>query len=214
MALRKRTARATQDEAAASTTGTSRLLAEAVSAAFSPPLVAAVWLWFALDRVGEAHPRIHTTLFILLGIGAPALYVVWLLRRGQVTDLDVSRREQRKGPMLVMVACSSLAWSLLWVMGASRATLILTGGLTLQSALMLAITLHWKISQHGAMSAWAGRLGWLLLDTPLALLLVPLVVWSRVRLGRHTLAEAVAGALLGLAMSSAATWLARITLAV
>ena len=213
MTLKKRTARATQDEAASSTTGMSRLLAEAVSAAFSPPLVAALWLWFALDRVGEAHPRIHTSLFILLAVGAPALYVVWLLRRGQVTDLDVSRREQRKRPMLVMAACSGVAWLLLWIMGGSDATLILTGALTLQSALMLAVTLHWKISQHGAMSAWAGRLGWLLLGTPLALLVVPLVVWSRVRLGRHTLAEAVAGALLGLAISSAAMWLARITLA-
>lgn len=111
--------------------------------------------------------------------------------------------------MVVMVACSALAWLLLWAIGANRPTLIFTGAMTLQAALMLTITLRWKISQHGAMSAWAGRLGWLLLDSPLALLLLPLVVWSRIRLGRHTMAEAAAGALLGLFISSAAVWLIR-----
>jgi len=205
----KRAAELTPDKATGSATSLARSLAEVVSAVFSPPIVAAVCLWFALFRLGAAHPRGWTILYIMLGVAVPALYVLWLLRRGQVTDLDVSWREQRKRPMEVMVVCSALAWILLWVLGANRGTLILTGALTLQAMILLAITLRWKISQHSAMSAWAGLTGWFLLDSPLTLLLMPLVVWSRVRLGRHTVAEAIAGAALGLAISSAAVWLIR-----
>jgi membrane-associated phospholipid phosphatase len=65
---------------------------------------------------------------------------------------------------------------------------------------LMAVSVRWKISVHGALAgAGLARLGacggalW-----PWALL--PLLGWSRVRLGRHTVAQVIAGAAWGVAL--------------
>jgi membrane-associated phospholipid phosphatase len=50
---------------------------------------------------------------------------------------------------------------------------------------------------HTSAAAGAATVVWILLGTPLSLLIVPLIAWSRVRLRRHTLLQTVVGALLG-----------------
>ncbi|MEJ2749894.1 MAG: hypothetical protein P8183_18590, partial [Anaerolineae bacterium] len=58
-------------------------------------------------------------------------------------------------------------------------------------------TIFWKISIHCTTSAASAILVWALLGTPAFLLTVPMIIWSRVHLHRHTLLQTVAGAMLG-----------------
>ena len=133
-----------------------------------------------------------------LGVLAPFLHVVQLVRRGDVTDVDVRLRKQRIGPLFVTVACTGLAWMALWIGGAPAAMAWVAGGMWVQGLLILGITSRWKISVHAATAAAATTWSSLLLETPLpALLIVPLVAWSRVRLRRHTVLQTVAGGVLG-----------------
>jgi membrane-associated phospholipid phosphatase len=68
-----------------------------------------------------------------------------------------------------------------------------------QLLLILTITLHWKISVHTTAAASFTVLMYSL--TGIAALplmgLILLVAWARIRLKRHTLAQTIAGALLG-----------------
>jgi membrane-associated phospholipid phosphatase len=51
---------------------------------------------------------------------------------------------------------------------------------------------------HSAAAAATATLAWSLIGTPLPLFIgVPIIAWSRVRLRRHSVAQTVAGASLG-----------------
>ena len=66
-------------------------------------------------------------------------------------------------------------------------------------ATMLIVTLRWKASMH--LAVFGGTLAILAHEQPVAALLlsptVPLLAWSRVRAGRHSLGQVTAGALIG-----------------
>ncbi len=102
--------------------------------------------------------------------------------------------------MLFTLACMGGGGALLWLGGrAAPARRVWTATLWAQMALVMTITLRWKISVHSAAAASATALLWAVIG-PLAMLAMPLiglVSWSRVRLLRHTRAQTVAGALLG-----------------
>lgn len=64
---------------------------------------------------------------------------------------------------------------------------------------MFLINQRWKISAHSAGIAGISVLIWQIIGTagtPI-LLIIPLVGWARVRLGRHTLGQVIMGAVLG-----------------
>jgi membrane-associated phospholipid phosphatase len=146
--------------------------------------------------------------YVSLAILIPLLYLVCLVQQGIVTDLDVQLREQRMRPLIFTMVFNGLAWGVL-VLGAAPAQLVLlAGALWVQTVVIFVITLRWKISVHCAAAASLGTLVWSLIGTPWPLLIgVPIVAWSRVRLRRHTPAQTVAGALLGIAIFAAALWL-------
>jgi membrane-associated phospholipid phosphatase len=146
-----------------------------------------------------ATPRawLWAGIYIVLAILSPLLFLVWLVKRGDVTDLDVQLRVQRSRPLLFTMACGGLAWLALVAGAAPGRMIVLAGGITLQTVLLLGITLRWKISVHTATAAGVAVLACHLLQTPLPLLGVPLIAWSRVHLKRHTTAQTIGGGLLG-----------------
>jgi membrane-associated phospholipid phosphatase len=149
-------------------------------------------------------------IYVLLAVVAPLLYLSWLVRRGVVTDFDVQVREQRVVPLAITLVCGQLAVLLLLFGDAPSILTTVAVALWFQTAVLFGVTLRWKISVHTATAAAVAILAWSAGGTPLPLLIgVPLVSWSRVRLGRHTVAQTVAGALLGCAVMSVALILMR-----
>jgi membrane-associated phospholipid phosphatase len=125
-----------------------------------------------------------------------------------VTDFDLRLREQRLRPFLVTLASALLAWLVLWFGQAPRLLLVLTGAAWLQIALLLGITLRWKISAHCATAAAFIVLALALLGSAAAPLtfILPLVAWSRLRLQRHNLPQTIAGSFLGSVVLQAALY--------
>jgi membrane-associated phospholipid phosphatase len=153
----------------------------------------------AAGAAPEADAWPWVGLAVATGVLAPSGYLLWLYRRGLVSDLDVQRREERWRPLLFTLTALTLTVAALELGGAPALPGALVAANLLLTALVFPITLRWKISMHGAASGAAAALGLFLLGPPAAagLLAVILVTWSRVHLRRHTPAQALAGAMLG-----------------
>ncbi len=172
-----------------------------ISQVGSPPMLSVLAITGVAARMADARAWLLSGMFVTLAVIFPLAYLIWLLRRGHVGDLDVQRREQRVRPMLFTLACGGLGWAALALTSAPRPLLALTGALWLQMAAALCITLRWKISIHCSAAATVATVVGFVAGTPLLLAGVPMVAWSRLRLGRHTLAQALAGSALGCTLS-------------
>jgi membrane-associated phospholipid phosphatase len=137
-------------------------------------------------------------------------YLGYLLRRGRISDMDVTRREQRARPLIVTLSGLLIA-ELLFIVGhAPLPFRILAGASLVQAVLVFLITLQWKISMHT--STAAGMTVLILSVAGLAAapvaISVPLIAWSRVKLRRHTLMQTLAGIGLGIGVFLTAVLLA------
>jgi membrane-associated phospholipid phosphatase len=177
------------------------LLASVISQVCSPPVLSISALTGVAVLLSEGRAWLLAGAFMLVAVLLPLSYLITLVRRGRVTDLDVQRREQRVRPMLFTLACGGLGWIVLAVASAPVPLLALTATLWLQLAIAFAITLRWKISVHCSSAAAVATAMGVLAGMPLLLAALPLIAWSRVRLRRHTVAQTIAGSLLGCAVS-------------
>ncbi len=135
---------------------------------------------------------------------APFTWVLVGVRRGRLTDHHIGRRSQRRGPLLVGLACMIIGW-LIALVGHAPATLVAyLGTVLLEAATAVAVTLVWKISLHSWIAA-LGATALVIVFGPWALLTIPLVAgvaWSRVRLGDHSPAQVGAGLAAGVLITS------------
>lgn len=187
--------------------------------AFSPLTVAAVEA-----HVGAPPARLATTLGVaaVFYCLAPLAMTLWMVRTGRAESLEVRDRAARMAPMLVAVGAYAVGAAVLWATTAGPARPVVLAfalGFPLNTLVLAAITRHWKISLH--LSSLAGLLAVLgfsvltlpgtlgLADVARLALLVPLLMWARVRSHAHTPAQVVAGAAFGAAVVWAElAWLA------
>lgn len=179
--------------------GWARSSAVVVSQVGSPPVSAMAAAFVAAGMEGGPTAFGWATLHVSLMVMFPLVYLVSLLRRGKVSDLDVYHREERWRPFLATVTGAWCGWALLQHFQAPGSLVGVTGVLALEAVVVFLVTLSWKISLHCATVAVAGALVWKLTGSPLALMIgVPLMIWSRLLLRRHTPAQTIAGTLVGL----------------
>jgi membrane-associated phospholipid phosphatase len=129
-------------------------------------------------------------------VGLPFAGILWLKRRGTVTDHHVGKREQRAPILIASAASIGVGALLLILLGAPAALFGEIGGVFIGLVLCLAANLVWKLSVHSAVAAYVGLA--LLAPVPmvgsaLALLLASATGWSRVKLGDHTPTQVLAG---------------------
>ena len=144
----------------------------------------------------------------------PTLFISYGVRHGRWSDRNVGARRPRLIVLAFITASVATGLILLAVLGAPR---LLTGYLAFMLAsvaLLAAITTVWKISIHCAVAAGSVTV-LALLYGPLVLCgyaLVGLLGWSRVALEDHSVAQVVAGSVLGaaaavLAYAGSVIWL-------
>lgn len=175
------------------------LLAKGVSILFSPPLLGVISIWLLALAVNEASSVLWLLVYAALNIAAPVIYLVLLMRAGEVSDFHINNRRERIKPLRVLLLFSSLSWLIFLASSAPALFQVFALIGTLQSAALYLITLRWKISGHGAGVAGFSVLLWGLYGAAAApaFLFIPLVIWARVSLSRHDLAQTLAGSLLG-----------------
>ncbi|GAB4515779.1 MAG: hypothetical protein OHK0046_19730 [Anaerolineae bacterium] len=176
--------------------------ARVVSDIFSPPVVWGVFAVFIalLDAPTNQHAFLWASVYILMVCMLPVMYIAVMVKRGEITDIHMRVREQRIKPFLVSIACTILAWLTLRYLGAPRVVPLFVLFSLAQLLIMAVITLVWQISVHaicitGLSVATAAFFGWL--PALLTLPLIPLVGAARLKLKRHTLAQVVAGSVVG-----------------
>ncbi len=177
--------------------------ARLVSDLLSPPV-----LWGALAfpiafQAAESPSQavMWALIYVALVIVLPMAYIVWMVKRGKISDVHMGVRGQRLKPFLVSLAATTVAWWTLRTLGAPAVIPVLALSGMIQLAVLAAITLVWQVSMH-AMSTAAAVVGavWVY-GVPALLLMVPillLVSFARLRLNRHTPAQILVGAMIGL----------------
>jgi membrane-associated phospholipid phosphatase len=137
----------------------------------------------------------------------PAAFIAYGIRRGRWEDRNVGARRPRL-VVLAFITASVAAGLILLLAGGAPA--LLTGYLAFMLAsvaVLAAITTVWKISIHCAVASGAVTI-LALTCGPFVFLgyaLAGLLGWSRVALGDHTIAQVVAGLVLG-AGASVLAW--------
>ena len=137
-----------------------------------------------------------STIFTSIG---PMLYVLWLYATDRIADLDMSVRSERERVFGIFVVFYALGTLALWLVHAPALMTASMAGYTAASLVTQYITRYWKISTHAiGITAPLVVLIYLYGAEPLPfLILIPLVGWSRVWLQAHSVAQVVAGAVLG-----------------
>ena len=178
-------------------------LAYWISQIGSPPLTTTACLMLGvLTLPASSSTWGWMGVYTLLVVVMPLLYLVWLLKQGQITDIHLRVREQRTRPLLVTVAATVVAWGILHFGAAPQLLVALAAATSLQTIIFLAITLRWKISFHSASAAGMAVMAWMFLGNAAIwfVMSVPVIAWARVRLQRHTASQTFAGAILGSAI--------------
>jgi membrane-associated phospholipid phosphatase len=164
----------------------------------SPPAVGVYAAFFTAVSI-PAAPWLWVGVFIFLSLVAPLLFLIWQLRRGDVTDIEIHFRQQRKWALLVTIAGFAITWIAMLVGNAPPILRLLVGTGLVEWSVIFVVTLRWKISIHAAsISGMVAYLVWGfgMIAAP-ALLAIPVVGWSRVKLRHHTPAQVLAGIGLG-----------------
>ncbi len=144
----------------------------------------------------------------LILTGLPLVYVLVGMRKGWVSDLELSRREDRPRFILVSVSSDLLALALRIGGGAPRLVWALALVYATLGVTMFTISNFWKISLHMvSVSGFATLLvytfgRW----AALMYLALPLVAWARLYRKKHTPAQLVAGALAGMTITALVLW--------
>ena len=177
-------------------------LARVVTEVLSPAvIVVALPLAVAWQATGyELAPTLGWGLLVALFYSViPMVIMVRGARRGRWDGHWVRERERRMVPFLLCLVSTTVGLVIMLVGVAPQAVIALSWSMIATLVVVLAITRWWKVSVHATVAGGAVATV-VLLYGPWYLLLilgVVLVAWSRVMVEDHTVAQVVAGALLG-----------------
>ncbi|HEX2131921.1 MAG TPA: hypothetical protein VHH15_10185 [Actinophytocola sp.] len=177
---------------------TAALVTEALSPAV---VVVALPLAVAWQATGHAAgATVGWGLLVAVFYSAlPMAFVVRGARRGRWDGHWVRDREHRTVPLLMCLLSALVGMAVMVWLDAPAAVVALAWAMITTLVACLVITRWWKVSVHATVAGGAVAMvtylygPWLLLLVPL----VALVCWSRVVVEDHTVAQVVAGALLG-----------------
>jgi len=138
-------------------------------------------------------------LTLLIVTGIPLAYLRIGIQRGWVSDMELSKREERPRFILVSLSSDVLALLVLHFFGGPHLlTVIVLTYFCLASA-MFSISSFWKISMHMAgVGGFSTALVFVFGAPALwAFLSLPMVAWARLRRRKHDIPQLIAGALAG-----------------
>ncbi len=177
------------------------MLARTVSDICSPAALALPCLLLAAWSSEAPGAIWYAVLYAAVAVPLPMLYVVWLVKTGRVTDFHLPNRHERARPFAVALVSALIAVALLVVLGAGH---VLGADHRRVHADLLAVSGHAGLANqhsHGndrrtgdVRSDRRGR-RWCICHADRAASGL-----GRIHLGRHTLAQTIAGALLGCGM--------------
>lgn len=146
---------------------------------------------------------IVTELISLIFTSILPLAIIMHWARKLNTDKDISNKEDRFIPLIVGVVSYFIGFLIALILGVSNFLIVLILCYTVNTFLVMLITVKWKISIHTTGLAGPVAALIMLLGPIGALfgLVYPVLIWSRYTLEKHTMAQAIAGGVFGLIMT-------------
>jgi len=138
-------------------------------------------------------------LTLLIVTGIPLAYLLIGRQRGWVSDMELSRREERPRFILVSLSSDVLALLILRFFGGPHLLTVIVLTYFCLAIVMFSISSFWKISMHMAgVGGFSTALVFIFGAPALwAFLSLLLVAWARLRRRKHNIAQLIAGALAG-----------------
>ncbi len=138
-------------------------------------------------------------LTLLMLTGLPLIYVWVGIRRGWVSDWELSRRSDRPRFILVSLSSDLLALVVLKLLGAPRLIWLLPLVYASLGITMFTISNFWKISLHMVgVSGFATLLSYVFGPSAWwTFVFLPIVAWARWHRRKHTIPQLIAGAIAG-----------------
>jgi hypothetical protein len=180
-------------------------LAEYVSAVMNAPLITLLTFIPLVYRFGEGATVQLLGLTSFFGCFLPLILVVYMLKRGIISDFYANDRDERFIPFMATILSYTMGTVALMAVRAPEQITALMACYIVNGVVLLLITTKWKISIHASgiaspVTALVYLLGTRLM--PLFLLFLP-VAWARVELKAHDKKQVTAGAVI----STVLTWL-------
>jgi membrane-associated phospholipid phosphatase len=152
--------------------------------------------------LGFNNSMVITIICWIFGAFLPITTSLILIRKMH-TDIDITDRTKRTLPLFFAVCSYLIGFLVLLSMGAPALTTTLMLIYSTNTLIILFINLSWKISIHtmgvaGPTVALTYLFG---ISGLLFGLIIPLVMWSRVRLKKHTISQVLAGGIAGIILT-------------
>ncbi len=176
--------------------------ARVISNLLSPPMVWSILVFFIAFHYAENRLQglMWALTYGILVCLMPILFIAWRVHGGKISDLHMKERQERIVPFAVSIVCAILAWEVLRLMNAPSILPLIAAVTLVELIVMLVITFAWQISMHAMSISVAVVATGIVFGAAPALFvspLLPIVGAARLRLERHTLAQVVAGAIVG-----------------
>lgn len=175
-----------------------RRLASVISRLFDPvwmipAMLAGAAVWSLYNGL---RWRFIVILIMIDGL-IPFVYFVHLLKTGEISDWDATKRTQRYHLYGFVILVHAVGVVFAWILGKIILAKILLSFWTLALVYSL-ITLFWKISIHTGVSSAAVAFLMILIGPRMAglFILVLFISWARVVLKKHTWPQVIAGLIL------------------
>lgn len=176
-------------------------LAVVISRIFDFYLWFPVLLFITIFNTGLTNQQIKTLLPILLTLDAilPITLFFLVLTRGKISDIDVTRRQERYSFLGTLTLIFFVSTIISFVLANNLFFVLHLIALMVALSIFL-ITLRFKISGHMLMNTGSIFIINYLFDWKLLwiFLIVPSVAFARIYLKKHTFVEVAAGAIVGL----------------
>lgn len=138
-------------------------------------------------------------LILIIVTGIPLAYLTIGIKRGWVSDMEMSNRSERPRFILISLSSDVLAFLILRILHGPHLVSVIVLTYFYLAITMLTISNFWKISLHMAgVGGFATALLFVFgMPAIWAFLSLPLVAWARLHRQKHTPSQLVAGAIAG-----------------
>lgn len=178
-----------------------------VSGLFTPPLVAGAAIMAISFYYSESisYSLWWGAIGVFLLAGPAVIYILQAYRKGQMHDITLHVREERIIPLSMALVGAVIGTLMLAQKEAPLPLIVLGYTLISELALLIMITIYWKISVHALTLSSVVTLLVFLQTKRAALLYVLLfpVAWARVYRKCHTFWQVTAGSILGAVIAMA-----------
>ena len=176
-------------------------IARLISLILSPPLMVITITGLVAYTEAESNAS-FVAWWLIAGLflaALPATVIFLGTRKGWISDLGLSQRDQRAWPLIFSIIFALAGGAVLYITGAPQLLLAVAAINVAILFIALVVSYFWKISFHTLSVSSAAIIAGLSFGGAAFLTTIFILItgWSRIHLDKHSLGEVIAGGCVG-----------------